>query len=157
MAARFRLKLFTNYAMLQHEIRKYYMKTLTMPETAICTNGKPSQIPWLHTIMGRKSIRTEGSAAVKPRELNVKKMISGPLETFRKGLARARILFNGDFSKYVCWLIENDYARDQRTITMVADATAEYEAFRRKNPPMPLAPQPPAPAPPSNGPGLGAI
>ena len=91
-------------------------------------------LAWSGIMKRKRKKEAQGAPAARP--VYMKKMLSGPTSTFDKGLMRANLLFKGDFSKYVAWLIEEDYARDQRVVMTVAEGTEEYLRFREQNPPM---------------------
>ena len=119
------------------------MNAINCPELGVYRNPAVNKtiplataLAWAGIMKRRRKKGAQGAPAARP--IYMKKMLSGPTSTFDKGLMRANLLFKGDFSKYVAWLIEADYARDQRVVMTVAEGTEEYLKFREENPPMAL-------------------
>jgi hypothetical protein len=65
----------------------------------------------------------------------VRKMISLPEETWRRGAERAE-LFNIKFSPYLANLIQEDYRSGRRMMTIVAEDSPKDRKFLEKHPPM---------------------
>ena len=119
------------------------MNAINCPELGVYReNAANKTIPlatalaWAGVMKRRRKKGAETPPLVRP--IYMRKMLSGPASTFDKGVMRANLLFKGDFSKYVAWLIEEDYARDQRVVMTVAEGTEEYLKFREANPPQPI-------------------
>lgn len=77
---------------------------------------------------------------LKPKRVYMRKSISGPEDTIKKGTARAQLL-GRSFSEHVMRLLEDDYARDETVVMTVVEKPDSYRAFRQQHPPSPLPPE----------------